>query len=52
MAARPPAITAMPRPMASGVPSRAAHFAATPVKFSATIIRASGAVRSPASSGS
>lgn len=36
---------------ATGVPSRASHFAATPEKFSSTTVRASGAVRRPASSG-
>src|SRR5690606_22633872 len=51
MEASPAAITTMPRAIESGVPRRPAHFADRPVKLRATTVRASGAVRSPASRG-
>ncbi len=51
MAVRPPASRLIPTTIMPGVPSLGSSLTPSPVKFSATTIRASGAIRSPASSG-
>ncbi len=51
METSPAAISTIPSAIDTGVPSRRTHLADSPVKLSSTTDSASGAVRSPASSG-